>query len=83
MRVCAALADSATETPETLDPNQVKGGTAPSKTVQLPDFTATDHTGSEFTLEQIKVWCCTVKESSLMPCLLALAVAVRAPCHPP
>ena len=49
------FADSATETPELLDPNQVKGGTAPSKTVPLPDFTATDHTGSQFTLDQIKV----------------------------
>ncbi len=75
MHMCAAYAASATETPETLDPNQVKGGTAPSKTVQLPDFTATDHTGSEFTLEQIKVWCWIPKSPLYCHGLLALAVA--------
>jgi hypothetical protein len=38
-----------------VDPNSLKTGTAPNKPVALHDFKAVDHTGSEFTLEQLKV----------------------------
>ena len=39
-----------------LNPNDVKGGTAPEQPVQLPPFTTTDQTGQEFGLEQLQVW---------------------------
>lgn len=38
-----------------LDPNEVKGGSAPDEPIQLPEFTATDQSGNEFGLEQLKV----------------------------
>ena len=51
-----------------LNPNDVKGGTAPEQPVQLPPFTTTDQTGQEFGLEQLQVWllscasCCAEEE---------------------
>ena len=79
MIIMHAEADSATE-PKGLDPNDVKGGTSPDKPVQLHNFQAVDHTGSDFTLEQVKVgrtptFALCMQQSSMsmhplpMPCL--------------
>ena len=53
MRCCAA--ESAGSVSDGTDPNDVPGGSAPEEPVQLPQFTAVDQSGSDFSLAQLQV----------------------------
>ena len=48
-------AESAESVSDGTDPNDVPGGTAPDSPVQLPEFTAVDQSGSDFSLAQLQV----------------------------
>ena len=48
------FAEPARDQPDDVDPNSLKTGTAPNKPVALHNFKTVDHTGSDFTLEQLK-----------------------------
>ena len=48
-------AESAESVSDGTDPNDVPGGTAPDSPVQLPEFTAIDQSGSDFSLQQLQV----------------------------
>ncbi|EIE23411.1 hypothetical protein COCSUDRAFT_62946 [Coccomyxa subellipsoidea C-169] len=49
-----AQAESAGSVSDGTDPNDVPGGSAPEEPVQLPQFTAVDQSGSDFSLAQLQ-----------------------------
>ena len=72
-----AEAGSAPE-PEGLDANDLKGGTAPDKPVQLHNFKGVDHTGTDFTLDELKVG--LLKDSLYMHSISMRRLFLLMPC---
>lgn len=72
-RVWVYCAESAESVSDGTDPNDVPGGTAPDSPVQLPEFTAVDQSGSDFSLAQLQVCFVHLQTISSIP--------IGTPCH--